>query len=706
MKKGLYAVFFTAFAVVFPFTISAEGDKTLAAANRKTAVRFLKAAESSLIEKDWNAAYSQAQMGIAYDDSVADLWYIEAVAQNGLGNPRAEILPLVTKAVTDGQWVDYNRDGARILYADLLCDTGQYEQSVNILDASPLIYSADAEYIRIKAYYRMNTPGSVAKARSRVNGARKIYSGDTRFARLFFRYEYAMKTGRISPEVQAIADSFIVRMPEYDNPDAELEIYAALFATGGRQKRMLQAFAAHNMEHPLYAGAALAAGLMTQAQALDYFCRFADKTVSLSLLKSFVPLITDGETKAVLNEYLTAYGGVLTVDTDGDLEPNLTVQYKRGRPQTLTWDSNNDGINEWTAQCDFGVPVSVSLTGDGITLYYGTYPAVVKAVFEGKNGQEGPETFMIADETYNWSPFSMIVPEEFKYNLQCDFYVPEVQVRTPVNKAAVLSAASSYEIPSREREKGTILFTMQNGRPQSADYYSDGKMYAHTVFKNSLPVMRSVDNDGDGIFETTETFGYDPDNTMHRTASDSSQITADMFGLSPESGIYIKMIQIDVDGDTIPDFTEEYLADGGKITSWDDDADGRWDVRFERFPRKKGDPLVENTSFYVPPERKLVTVISYNGEPVKVSSGDLNYNVIEGTNDGLYWIGKEGTPEDEKKALEMLNQTSLQGVSILVESGSKRLLAVRAGDKSYVEILPDSTEIPHDSDEIKNGSAD
>jgi hypothetical protein len=705
MRKGACAAFIAAFAVIFPFTVSAE-DKALSAANRKTAVRFLKLAEDCITEKNWSAAYSQAQMGIAYDSSVADLWYIQAAARSGLGNSRAEIIPLVTKALTEGQWVDYNRDGARILYADLLCDTGQYKQSVGILDASPLIYSADAEYIRIKAYYRMKTSESVAKARDRVNSARKIYPGDTRFPRLFFRYEYAMKNGGIPSGVQTVADSFIARMPEYDNPDAELEIYAALFATGSKKIRMLQAFAAHNMEHPLYACAALEAGLITQAQALDYFCRFADKTVSFSLLKSFVPLITDKQVKAVLVEYLNSFGGILTVDTDGDLEQNLTVQYKRGRPQALEWDSNNDGIDEWTAQCDFGVPVSVSLVADGITLYYGTYPAVVKAVFEGKKEQSGAITFMIADETYNWSPFSMTVPEEFKKNPGCDFFVPEVKVFKPVNKAALSKAASSCEIPSQEREKGTISFIMQDGLPQTADYYSDGKMYAHAVFEKGIPVTRSVDNDGDGVFETTETFAYDPENTMHRTASDKNQIPTDLFGQPSESGIYIKMIQVDVDGDTVPDFTEEYLADGGKITSWDNDADGRWDVRFERFPRKKDEPLVESASFYIPPERKLVTVTSYNGEPVKVTSGDFNYNVIEGANDGLYWIGAEGTPEDEKKSLEMLNRTPLQGVSILVESGTRRLLAVRAGGKSYVEILPDRTMIPYDSTGENGGSAD
>lgn len=705
MKKEVCAALFGIFVVFFPSTVSAE-DKVLAAADRRTAVRFLKLSEDYLIKKEWNNAYSQAQMGIAYDSSISDLWYISAAAKSGLGEIRADILPLVSKALTDDRWVDYNRDGARILYADLLCDTGQFEQSVAVLDASPFIYSADAEYIRIKAYYRMNTPDSVAKARLRVNGARKIYPDDTRFPRLFFRYEYASEHGRISSDVQTAADSFIAHMPEYDHPDAELEIYAALFSTGSRKMRMLQAFSAHNLEHPLYAGAALSAGLMTQGQALDYFFKFADKTISLSLLTSFVPLITDEKVKSVLVEHLNAYDGVLTVDTDGDLEPDLTVQYKRGRPQSLAWDSNNDGIDEWTAQCDFGVPVSVSLNDGKVLLYYGTYPAVIKVVFSKAAGPAEAGTFTLADETYSWSPFSMTALEKFKSDPGCEFFVPQIQKITPVDRSALVKAASSYEISSDERNGGSIVFMMQNGLPQTADYYAAGKMYAHAVFRNGTPVTRSVDNDSDGIFETTETFGYDPGNSMHRTASEDNRISSDLFGLPSGSGIYIKMIQVDVDGDTIPDFTEEYLADGGKITSWDNDADGRWDVRFERFPQKDGDPLVENSSFYIPPERKLVTVTNYNGEPVKVTSGDFTYDVTEGKNDGLYWIGTEGAPEDEKKVLEMLNQSSIQGVSMLVESGEKRLLAVRVGGKSYAEIIPGSTAVPHDSAGKIDGSSD
>ena len=52
---------------------------------------------------------------------------------------------------------------------------------------------------------------------------------------------------------------------------------------------------------------------------------------------------------------------MLTVDTDGDLEANLTVRYERGRPASLSYDKNTDGVDEWSALCDFGAPVSLSM---------------------------------------------------------------------------------------------------------------------------------------------------------------------------------------------------------------------------------------------------------------------------------------------------------------------------------------------------------
>lgn len=72
---------------------------------------------------------------------------------------------------------------------------------------------------------------------------------------------------------------------------------------------------------------------------------------------------------------------------------------------------------------------------------------------------------------------------------------------------------------------------MLDGNPQTAEYFQKEKMYARAVFENGFPVMRSVDNDGDGVFETTETFGYDPENKMHRTPEEQNQVMTNLFGL-------------------------------------------------------------------------------------------------------------------------------------------------------------------------------
>ncbi|MBQ1971965.1 MAG: hypothetical protein II223_05930, partial [Treponema sp.] len=142
-KKFIFSCF-VFFIVINALSFS---EDFLVSANRKTAIRCLKLAENFLSSNSWGNALSQADLGLAYDSSISDLLYIKAVAKLGLEESRAEVISLVMKALTEGEWVDYNRDSARILYADLLCDSGNFDQALNIINAKPFIYSSDAEYI-------------------------------------------------------------------------------------------------------------------------------------------------------------------------------------------------------------------------------------------------------------------------------------------------------------------------------------------------------------------------------------------------------------------------------------------------------------------------------------------------------------------------------------------------------------------------------
>lgn len=686
------------FTLAFLSAVSASSVDTV---NRRTAVRCLKLAESYLSSNDYGNALSQAELGLSYDESVADLWYIKAAAKSGLMEPKAEILPLVMKAMTEGGWVDYNRDGARILYADLLCDMGNYDQAVAILDSKPFIYSSDAEFIRIKAYYCMRTADSIVKARDKINSARKIYPLDMRFPHVFFKYEYDLHRDsefdsfmlNESSEllVQKIADSFIAKMPEYDNPDANLEIYSAMFASGEKQTRMVQAFSAHGMKHPLYALLALKCGIMEQQEAWDYFCSFADKEVSLSMLEDILALISDEVTVESVKEHLNAFSGTLLIDTDFDCNPNLFVSYFRGRPKSFFWDKNNDGINEWNCECDFGVPESIFLTQGNIQLFYGTYPAIVKAIYKSESIAADHAVFNIMDETLFWTPFSIEPLESVKELFGMDFFLPVINAdERDLEENKILYSCSSYEIASDEKPGAKIVFSVLNGFPESAVYYSLDKIYARALFEDGFPSVRSVDNDDDGIFETVETFGYDPENTLGRNAAEQEQVMTNLFGLPMRgSGIYLRMIQIDSNGDTVPDFTEEFIAGNGKISSWDYDADRNWDVRYKRYPREKDeDPLIEDSQFYTEPSHILVTVSTWNGNPVKVQFGETFYPVVQGENKNFYWLGDAGTYDDEKTLLGAFDFSAEQGVCELIESGEKRIQVVRIGEKLYSFIIP------------------
>ncbi len=694
MKELKVPLFLFALVLIF-FTYETRlyAQSSADLANRSTAVRCLKLAKDYVNENQWDAAVSQINLGLAYDNSISDLWFLLAVSRKAQGATVAEVLQLVSSALSENVWVDYNKSGARLLYADLLSDTGKYADAVGILDGDPFLYSADAEYIRIKSYYRMQTDTFRNRARDKIESASRIYPDDMRFPLVFFHYEAALEGNntRRNARVRQIADSFIHRIQGNKNTDAELEMYCILFSPDENQTVMLKAFAARGYRHPLYAIAALNRGLINQQDALDYFFSFAGTSVTRELLDRFAPLITEPEVADKFASYLTAYEGVISVDTDGNLEPDLFIGYKRGRPASVKRDTNSDGDSEWIAECDFGTPLSLTLNREAVRIDYDGYPSVSKIGYYDSDGKNFI-TFTMSDRKFMWAPFTMETDQVLREVIHYDFYIPAVIKNIQVfDRAQLFKEAVSYDVMSGEYDGAQIHFTLQDGKIQSAVYSRNKILYARAVFKDGLPVARSVDKDGDGIFETTEVFGYDPENKMHCTDEERNRVSETVYGhTAAESGIYLKMIQIDRNEDTIPDYTEEYLADGGKISSWDQDNDGFWDVRYVKYPHPAGDPVPEDFLFYTVPGHALVTVSSVDGKPVKVISDNVQYPVEQGDSQDFYWIGAKGTLGNEKETVGLLNQTADQGICIIVHDDNERILAVRVGKNKFAKLLPDT----------------
>lgn len=714
MKKN-FALAVIVLSVLFvPFVFAQEAvseydvlEEAAVRANKRTALRALNLAKEYAARRDWNSVIAQAKFGLAYDESISDLWYVYAIALNETGETKAIIVPLVTKALETASWYDYNRDGARILYADLLCDTTRFAEACEILDSSPVLFSADSEYIRAKASYRMKDAASVERARVKIETARKMYPEDIRFPLLFFKYE---NPDDETPEVKSMAEGFVNRMSLYENQKdyLELEMYAILFSKGEKQRRLLQSFSARGLEHPGYAEAALRAGLIDEETAFDYFTSFADGSIQYSQLISFIQLIKTEAVKQLLQTYMNSYAGIIIYDSDDDGIDNMYVKYYRGRPETIVYDDNQDGIINWRVTCDFGVPVHASLTETRLSVDWNSFPYINRAYFTGPENKITLR-FDLVHDTLSWSPVAIVPDLLIQKAISINFYFPKILDSEAPDTELLAKCAYRYEIPSSERTNASIIFTILDGEVQLAKYYASGKLYAQAQFDKGVPSVRTVDTDGDGVFETTEIYGYDKDGVMQvHSMEEEKAIMTNLFGfVTDDKSFYLHLIQVDQNGDTLPDFTEEYLAYNGKITSWDLDADGLWDIRYVRYPRacdENGipEPQIEDALFYLTAQRNLITVTSIDGVPSKVVANEAELEVQKDDFLNFYWLGKKGTSKAAQMAVNSLNQLNRQGCSITIDYGMENLFCVRTGEFYFGRIVDSAIltkEIPEDKQE-------
>lgn len=671
----------------------AAQNKNAAAANRKTAERCLSLSESYMLNNDWQNALNQAELGLSYDESISDLFYVKAAAQSNLDYKKAQVIETIKESFAKDNWINYTKNSARILYADLLCATGLYDQSLAILDMEPLLYSADSEFIRIKNYYRMGTSASIAQARARLNSSRKIYPKDVRFPNLFFLFEmafmnYAERSGspyEIPELVQTIADSYIAKLPDYSSADIESEIIALLFCQGEQQKRLLKAVGEKNQNHPLFAYAGLKAGIISEEKAYNLFWESSNNVYDLSLLESFGMLLKDQALIENFGDHLKSLDGTVYIDDDLDLLNELTVTYERGRAKTILYDKNSDGIDELYAVCDFGAPVSLSLEGGKLDLLYESFPSVARIT---DNSDGNIYHFLSFD--FNYNPFEMTVDTLFS-RFKVDFYIPLIdsEIEAP-DKYLLAKNASSLEIATPERPGARVSYTVFEGRPVFAVFMSGGIRYAYATIEPGCPFVRYADFDGDGNYETAET--YDIDNENKYTAPADIQIIKNVFGENTFSEkLYLKKIEIDRNGDTLIEFSEQYLGNNGKISSWDTDGDGILDYEFIRYPDSPDGKLVEETILYSKLGEEFISLQNENGIPLTLKYQGQLIDVLAGEKESFFWVGEKGTLAQEEKIFDFVKDGITEGAVQLVKFDDQlRLSVIKIGSAYFCKKLAPS----------------
>ena len=718
MKKSIFSVIFS----IYLFSLSAQNSYQLA--NRNTALRCLKLAENCLMSGDWNNALKQAELGLSYDNSISDLIYVKAAALMNMNSKKADVLDQINKAFELDNWVNNKKNGARILYADLLSDTGKYEDSMNLLDSQPFIFSADAEFIRIKNMYRMGTSQSIENARLKLNSAIRIYPSDSRFANLFFMFEMALLQNyailginyEIPDIVKTVANYYISKLPDYDGKNLELELLASFFASSDMQNRLVRAIDSKEQTvHPLLAVAGLQVGLYSEKKAVELFFETVENAFCLSDLEFLTLHLRDSEVSDFLMEKLLNYDGFVYVDCDFDLQNEVVVEYKTGRPLNINCDFDNDGNQDFYAKCDFGSPEIVKLQGENISVYYEEYPFVSKIILHDNSKTDEVQQNKQTVLNYFGKEFSF-APVELKENdvfgmLGLDFYVPvftNTQFSLP-DFDSLYKNAISVEYPVKERENAKVVYTIFQGETISAVFLQNEKNYAFCNFSN-IPFGRAVDFDDDGVYETLEQYDLILENPDASSLYEPEFLTS-IFGenflhqmINENKKIYLQKISIDRNSNHFYEYAEEYLSDNGKISFWDNNDDGIIDSKHTRFPQKNGESLQEESVFYDKDGKMIVSIIFVDKTPIKMFESDKEVLINAGENKNFYWIEDVQPLQVENQILDSFKNMK-QGAVEIFESEGARFSIIKVEEDYFCKLLPES-ELEKDESENQTKNSD
>lgn len=688
MKKYAIVVLLS-FGLIF----SAAAQNSAAAANKNTALRCLKLAESCLVGNDWKNALSQAELGLSYDDSISDLYYIKAAASLNLGGTKADALRTLSSAFERSSWAGYTKNGARIFLADLLSDTGLYEESLTVLDSEPFIYSADAEFIRIKNYYRMETKESLNNARLRLNSDRRVYPKDSRFPEIFFLFESlfmseAERDGiqyQIPELVSTIAASYIAMLPDYSNRSLEMELHAASFARDEEKLRLIKAIDAKNKSlSTLLATSALRAGIYTDAQAFDMFFEAGNNEFSLDSLETFISLLSDEEVIERAAQTLADFTGTIYIDENMDLQDEFTVQYEKGRPVYIKYDANNDGEIELYSSCDFGAPVFVYFNSSRQQFFYNEFPKVSKVSYADRN-----LVFNFLHDDYIFSPFDFVTDNVFT-RTGAEFYIPNIsnEIALPLPQE-IIDRASSFELPVTERDDARIIYTLSGGNIVFAEFYEKNTRYAYCDFSKEDSLVRFVDYDNDGTFETTEFYSQIPFGQDALKTEDNNRVVTSVFNfIDNRNDIYLRKIQIDHNQNTFSEFSEEYLEYNGKVTIWDNDDNGLPDCQYIRYPQKEGESLIEETLYFDSNGLQIISLTTADGIPLKMNAEGSEVMLYAGDSPNLYWIEQKGTADAEAAVIEYVSKGFSQGIIDLFDFEDTRISIIKVGSAYYCRYIP------------------
>ena len=211
-------------AVALASAFSEKVDRGGRAVNTAAAVRSLERSIGLLSSGEWDQARFESELGAAYDPTLADFPYIDALCLAAAGAPRADMIEKLESSLAEGRfWRSYDRTSAILLCSRLYAETLRYRDALALLDSIVDHSSADSDFVRALSLYGL---GRDADARTLLGKCLDRWPFDPRFPRLFLREEAGRQ---LTESSLSIANVILPRLYLWENEDRGLLLLAIPF---------------------------------------------------------------------------------------------------------------------------------------------------------------------------------------------------------------------------------------------------------------------------------------------------------------------------------------------------------------------------------------------------------------------------------------------------------------------------------------------
>lgn len=662
MKKSVFAV------LMFLWVVFCGVAEENSYANRNTALKYLKLAQDYVLKSQWENVLSTAEIGLTYDSSLADLWYVKSVAESQKNEKPYIIIENLENAL-QREWVSYNPSGAKVMLANYYYNVMDYEKSLNLLSDRSLTLNSDALKTSAKIYYQT---GNVQKARETINTAWRMFPLDVDFPLIFYKFE---NPDQLSMEMTNSSDEMFFELNktflslgfDYVNGKNQVNpqflLVASSFADKDLQTKMLKVYKTQGIESPLYPLKAFEAELISEDEAISSFFTLSKGEIDYNLLTQLFDLMPE-EKYISIYSILDSFQGTLLFDENQDGFYELTCEYKSGRPIYAEYEEKQDGIVKWISKFDYGAAQEVFLPKEKLTLKYARYPYVSTVEYENMD-------YNFIPDSVSWLPFEVSV-SDFSGN-EYDFYIIN-PVDTTFDSSNLYEKSSSvvtYLSNKNKDGEDKIRFTISNGKIVSGNYFLEGNLYASAVFENGSLIFRNVDKDLNGSFEITEIY-----------KNDSNDETIDFYSLfgtfEYDGNLRLSSIVVDTDDDDEIDFYENYGLDGSVSKKWNGIQENR----------DKDNTLI-SLVYDIPLSENKVEIYFFDEKPMYFLYKNLTYPLMYDSEIDFYWLGDIPSYAEEldyqKIKQDLIEKDTVYSVKIYKMDNNNYFYAVKTFDFYFAQ---------------------